>query len=127
VPPEFDGCCGGATPPLFGSTVPPPWVPLLGVCGVEVGGVAVPPVDGTPLLGVPVLGVAPPEEPEPSFDFFFLLSPGCTGSPDVIGGAAGWIVWLASDPPPPPPLEATAITTISKKAIATSATSLRRR
>lgn len=127
---------GGATPPLFGSTLPPPVLGVPGVCGWEVGGVAVPPDEGVDegADGVPELGVPPPEppiaeppEPFPAFLFFF-LSPGCTGSPLVTGGTTGWIVWLESDPPPPPPpLDAIAITTMSRNAAAATATSRRRR
>jgi hypothetical protein len=106
------------------------------VLGVEVGedgGTAVPPEGADGVAGVPELGVPPPEPPigvppEPFFAFlFFFVSPGCTGWPLVTGGTTGCTVWLDPEPPPPPPLDAIAITTIRKKAIATSATSRRRR
>jgi hypothetical protein len=136
VPPELGLWLGGATPPLCGSL--PPGVPLDGVPvpdpGVEdAGGVPVPPLEGTDGAdGVPELGVPPPEPPigeppEPFFAFlFFLVSPGCTGSPVIDGTVTGCTVWLDPEPPPPP-LDATATRTIRKKAITASATSRRRR
>ena len=99
--------------------------------GVDAGG-AVPPLDGAGAGAE--LGVPPPEPPigaplsDPLFAFlFFFLSPGCTGSPVVTGGTTGTVVWLELELSSPPPLDAIAITTISRKAIAASAASLRRR
>jgi hypothetical protein len=92
-----------------------------------VAGVAVPPVDGVPVAGVPVLGVAPAVGVVVVVVFpLFFLSPGATAWPVGSGGAVGWIVWVL-DLEPPPPLDATAITTIRKKAATAAATSLRRR
>ena len=104
------GCCwpGGAAPPLFGSTPPP----LLGVPveGVDDDAGGAVPLEGAgvPVEGAAVLGVPPPDPPigvpvpVPSFAFlFFLLSPGCTGSPVVTGGVVtGATVVLEDDPPP---------------------------
>jgi hypothetical protein len=135
VPPELGCSWGGATPPLLGSgppaepplpPVPPP--PVLGVC-CGTYGEAVPPPDGVPdgAAGVTALGVAPaPPLEVPVFVFFFLLSPGATGLPVEIGGAGcANVDELGLELPPP--LDATAITTIRKKATPASATSLRRR
>jgi hypothetical protein len=136
VPPELGAGLGAGVPPLFGSLGGVPEVPgvVPGLAGCCAGGVAVPPVDGTDgVAGVPVLGVPPPEPPIgapplPSFAFlFFFVSPGCTGSPVVTGGTTGCTVWLDPEPSSPPPLDATAITTIRKKATTASATSRRRR
>jgi hypothetical protein len=135
VPPEpDDGCEGGTTPPLCGSTWPPllplpPRVP--GVCW-GVAGVAVPPEDGVAGVadGAAALGVAPPLGAAVAVvvlpRFFFFRSPGATAWPLGSGGAGGWIVCVL-DLGPPPPLEATAITTIRKKTATAAATSLRRR
>jgi hypothetical protein len=115
---------GSAPPPLLG-------VPVEGAD--EAGGVGVPPLGaGVPVEGVAVEGVPvePPlgvEVPLPSFAFlFFFLSPGCTGSPVTAGGTVctGWVDSV--EPSLPPPLDATAITTIRKKAATATATSRRR-
>jgi hypothetical protein len=100
-----------------------------GVDGGVYDGVPVPPPDGVPegAAGVPVLGAAPVPPPDvPLFALFFLVLLGVTGLPVEIGGGGAWNV-LVLEPEPPPPLDATAITTIRKKATPTSATSLRRR
>jgi hypothetical protein len=107
---------------------------VLGVAGVAgVAGAGVPVEGVAGVTGVPELGVPPPEPPigappSPSFAFlFFFVSPGCTGSPVLTGGTTGCTVSVDPELSSPPPLDATAITTIRKKATTASATSRRRR
>src|SRR4051794_20335070 len=96
---------------------------------------AVPPLDGDEgVTGLPEEGVPPPEPPieipPPTlFAFlFFFLSPGCTGTPPVTGGATRCTVWPEFELPLlPPPLDAIAITTIRKSATPARAMSRRRR
>src|SRR4051812_33319178 len=96
---------------------------------------AVPPDDGDEgVTGLPDEGVPPPEPPieMPPPDWFaflfFFLSPGCTGTPPVMGGlVTGWTVSLEFELPLLPPLDAIAIRTIRNSAPPPRATSRRRR